>query len=109
MATNLERTDGEYRWALDFDVMRELLDDYFATDLWAVIEAPPAGLEIHVVRASRSSVLSDEAAARIEAAARRTGRVFAHRVEGGHWLNADNPDAVVSLLEAHLPGAGAPA
>ncbi|HEX6938475.1 MAG TPA: alpha/beta hydrolase [Longimicrobiales bacterium] len=108
MSTNLEPADGEYRWSLDFEAMQSLLDDFFATDLWGVVESPPAGLEIHVLRATRSDVLSAAAAGRIEAAARRSGRVHLHDVEGGHWLNADNPDAVVWLLQAELPpGPGA--
>jgi hypothetical protein len=31
------------------------------------------------------------------------GQVFLHRVRGGHWLHAENPDAVVNLLAHHLP------
>jgi esterase len=85
--------------------MEALLDDFFATDLMHVIEEPPEGLEVHVLRATRSDVLSGEAAARIEAAARRSGRVWLHDVEGGHWLNADNPAAVVELLVHGLAGA----
>jgi len=105
MSSNLSPGEGGYRWALDFDVMSALLEDFFATDLMRVIEEPPEGLEIHVLRATRSDVLSDEVAARIEAAARRTGRVWLHDVEGGHWLNADNPAAVVELLVHGLAGA----
>lgn len=105
MSSNLSPGEGGYRWALDFEVMSALLEDFFATDLMHVIEEPPEGLEIHVLRATRSDVLSDEVAARIEAAARRTGRVWLHEVEGGHWLNADNPAAVVELLVHGLAGA----
>lgn len=99
MSTNVARGDDEaYRWRLDVDQMEALLVDFFETDAWAAIEAPPEGCEVHVVRASESSVLTDEAAARIEAAGRATGRVHLHTVEGGHWLNADNPDALHRLL-----------
>lgn len=103
MSSNLESGEGGFVWRLDFDVMEELLDDFFRTDRWDVVESPPAGVEIHFLRATRSSVLSDEAADRIAAAAERTGRVHLHEVEGGHWLNADNPDALVALLTTRLP------
>ncbi|MDE2973409.1 MAG: hypothetical protein OXU64_01630 [Gemmatimonadota bacterium] len=33
------------------------------------------------------------------------GRVFLPEAEGGHWLNAENPDAVVGLLARTLPAA----
>ena len=32
----------------------------------------------------------------------RTGRVFLHEVEGGHWLNTENPKALQELLVAGL-------
>ena len=102
MTTNLEWREGEYRWRLDLDAMEELLRDFFRTDLWSLVEDPREGLDLHFVRATGSRVLTEEAASRIRAAGQRTGRVFLHDVQGGHWLNADNPDEVVRLLSVHL-------
>jgi pimeloyl-ACP methyl ester carboxylesterase len=102
MATNLEADDGRWVWRLDPDEMEELLRDFFRTDAWSVVEDPPDGVDIHFVKAEASSVLSEAACERIEAAGEGSGRVFLHRVSGGHWLNADNPDALVQLLVASL-------
>lgn len=102
MTTNLDRTDGDYRWRIDLDVMEALLHDFFAADLWDVVESPRDGLTVRFIRASRSSVLDDDDVRRVRAAADATGRVHLHQVEGGHWLNADNPDAVVELLSEQL-------
>jgi len=102
MAINLEMADGRYRWRLDFDALEEMLRDFFRTDLWRVVEQPPAGVEIHVVKATRSRSLDDEAVARVEGAA-AGGRVFLHRLEGGHWINTDNPEGVLELLRTRLP------
>jgi len=38
----------------------------------------------------------------VEAAAARSERVHLHRIEGGHWVNADNPDGLVELLAREL-------
>jgi pimeloyl-ACP methyl ester carboxylesterase len=104
MSTNVERgDDAAYRWRLDADVMEALLRDFFRVDAWDVIESPPAGCDIHVVKASESSVLDEEACSRIEAAAARGAAVRLHRVEGGHWLNADNPDALQRILLETMP------
>lgn len=104
MSTNLVRTDdGEMVWRLDPDVMEALLRSFFALDAWAVVEHPPAGTEFHVVKARESSILDDEARHRLEAAGLSTGGAFLHEVDGGHWLNADNPDALQRLLLAHMP------
>lgn len=102
MTTNLEHRDGRYHWGIDLDDMEALLRDFFATDLWHVVESPPAGVDVHVIRATESSVLRDATVERIRAAG---DRVHYHEVDGGHWLNADNPDALVDLLARALPGA----
>jgi esterase len=103
MASNLRRDDDGVVWALDWDAMEALLHDFFARDYWAVVEAPPPGLAIHVIKATQSSRLSDAACARLEAAGRSHGRVHLHRVEGGHWIHADNPEAITALLVDVLP------
>jgi len=103
MATNLRYTDGEFRWALDFDAMETLLHSYFTTDLWHVIESPPPNLDVHIVKATQSSTVNEEACARIERAAEATGRVHLHRVEGSHWVHTDNPKAIAALLSEWLP------
>lgn len=108
MATNIARCGGdgagEWGWRIDPDEMEAYLRDYFEVDAWDVVEEPPEGVTIHFVKASRSGVLGAEAVERIRAAG-RAGRVFLHRVEGGHWLNTENPDALVKMLARGLPPA----
>jgi hypothetical protein len=55
------------------------------------------------VAATDSSVLRPRDVERIRSLGADSGRVRLHAVEGGHWLNADNPDAVVDLLAGELP------
>lgn len=102
MATNLRRDGDGLVWGLDWDAMEALLRDFFVRDLWPVVETPPPGVAIHFVKATQSSRLSEDACTRIEAAGRATGRVHLHRVEGGHWVHAENPDAVTALLASAL-------
>ena len=109
MATNAVRTDTGLRWRIDADEMEAYLRDYFRTDAWDVADTPPAGASVHFVRALGSSVLDDAAVRRIRAAAGRirsggrdTGRVFLHEVEGGHWVNTENPEALLGVLVAGL-------
>ena len=99
---NLEPADGRYRWRIDVDAMEEMLRDFFRTDLWDVVEDPPKGVELHFVKATRSDTLDAASKARVEAAG-ASGRVHLHELEGGHWINADNPDGVIELLTKLLP------
>lgn len=101
MATNLEQTDGRYRWRFDLDALEALLRDFFDQDMWDVLENPPGDAHIHLVKAKESSVLSAAAAQRITELA-SNGRVVLHLVEGGHWVNADNPEALLALLTRHM-------
>ncbi|HET9985437.1 MAG TPA: alpha/beta fold hydrolase [Longimicrobiales bacterium] len=103
VSSNLAREGESYRWRLDLDVMEELLRDFARTEAWDAVEDPPPGLVIHFVKAEGSSILTETAAARIEAAGRASGRVFLHRVAGGHWVNAENPEALLTLLVRELP------
>ncbi|HEY0673557.1 MAG TPA: alpha/beta hydrolase [Longimicrobiales bacterium] len=102
MATNLENQNSVYRWRFDFDAMEELLRDFFAQDMWDVLESPPGTAEIHLVKAQESSVLSAAAVARIHQIGLSNHRVFLHQVAGGHWVNAENPEGLLALLTQHL-------
>jgi esterase len=106
MATNLEAgDDGTYRWRFDLDALEALLHSFFETDAWNVVERPRDGLQVHMVRAEESSVLAGEALARVEAAT-SNGSTFLHGVAGGHWVNAENPQAIEELLVQMLPAPG---
>lgn len=101
MATNLEAGEEGHRWRLDPEGLEALLEDFFRTDLWSVVEAPPGGTELHFVKAEDSAAMSSEDCRRVEAAA--DDRVRLHRLPGGHWLNVSNPDGLLRLLEGRLP------
>jgi esterase len=103
MASNLEATGDGYRWRFDLDAMEALLRSFFGTDAWSVVESPRAGLDVHLVKAEESGVLAGAALQRCERAAAQA-HTHLHRVSGGHWVNADNPEAIERLLVQKLPG-----
>ncbi len=107
MSTNLAQRDGRYHWALDFDVMATLLDAFFATSYWDVLDPGSVLHDIHVLKATRSSVISSDAVARLERLERHPvaghARVHLHEREGGHWIHAESPQVVVALLAEFLP------
>lgn len=114
LAMNLRREDDGFRFRLDLDVMSELLADYFARDLWHVLEDPPAppdggagalpgGRRIHVVLGGRSTSISPAARDRFEALAARAPWFSVHVLpRAGHWLHADDPDGLFEVIRAAL-------
>ena len=101
MATNLTRDNEGFVWKLDFEAMERLLLNFFTTDLWQVVESPSDAHDIHFLKASESSAISDAAVTRIEAAS--GSHVHLHHRSGGHWIHAEAPQVVAELLITHLP------
>jgi len=103
MSTNVELDGERFVWRIDPDDMESLLADFFRRDLWDVVERPPAGTEIHMVRASESDVLPLDELARIESLV--SAAVHGYEIHGGHWLHEDNPAGLLALLVERLPSA----
>jgi pimeloyl-ACP methyl ester carboxylesterase len=104
LAMNLRREGDGYRFRLDLGALRALLNDYFATDLWPVIERPDPrrARVLHVVVGGRSEVFGPESRARLEAAA-VAPLVRAHVLDkAGHWLHVDDFDGLYALFRAEL-------
>src|SRR5207244_709610 len=98
LAGSVEKQNDHVRFALDIDEIRALLLDYFARDLWPVVEHPPDGMRVHLMIAEHSDSYSSadrELALRIAAS---NSQVTADILPGGHWLHVDNPDGVLGKL-----------
>lgn len=102
LAMNLEREpDGRgFRFGLDVDAVREMLDDYLVQDLWDVVEEPPGRVRIDFLVGDDSTVVDAVDRARLAAATQRMpARIRVHVVaDAGHWVHVDQPDATVALL-----------
>jgi esterase len=109
LAMNLARTgDGAaFRFAIDLDAIDALLADYFARDLWHVLEPPPGEAQIVAINGGKSAVYDDEARARLQSdAARWPERLTVHTLaEAGHWIHVEAFDETLALVTAALADA----
>lgn len=103
LAQSLEpNEDGSYRFGLDLRRIRALLDDYFARDLWGVLEPPPTGVTAHLVIGGRSTVYSGEDRGRAQALAARYDTVHAHVLDADHWVHVEDPDGLHAVVAGAL-------
>ncbi|WP_437854391.1 alpha/beta fold hydrolase [Sorangium sp. So ce363] len=113
LAMNVRREGDGFRIRLDLDILDALLADYFARDLWHVLEDPPApagpgvpGVEqrrIHVVLGGKSKSISPASRDRFEALAARAPWLSVHVLpRAGHWLHVDDPEGLFDVIRAAL-------
>ena len=97
LAMNLVRDGDGVRFGPDLDGIEALLADYFARDLWPLLEGRTE--RTHAIVGGSSTVLDAADRARLSACP----SVELHVVEGaGHWVHADAPDEVLRLLTSAL-------
>ncbi len=94
LAMNIVRVPEGFRVRTNLALIRALLDDYFARDLWSVVEQSRARVDL--VIAGRSEVYGVEDIARAQAIG---GNVRAHVVpKGGHWVHVDAAEETAAAL-----------
>lgn len=83
---------------VDIDGIRALLADYFAVDLWDVLEVPRR-LKVHLVVGGKSGVVD----AADQARAHRAPNATVDLIESaGHWVHVDSPDALRRVVVDQL-------
>jgi pimeloyl-ACP methyl ester carboxylesterase len=98
MTTNLVREGDGFRWKFDLEAAEEMLRSYAATDAWGVLESPPSGVRVHVVRASESDRWTEADIARLERL-RAAGAVDYVVQEGvSHWLHTQDPEGLFEIV-----------
>lgn len=98
LAMNLDRDGEVFRFGLDVAAIRELLTDYFARDLWSVLETPSATRFV-VILGGTSNVFDAADRERLAGIASKNANVEMHVVEGaGHWVHAEAPDELHQIL-----------
>ncbi|GMF16220.1 unnamed protein product [Phytophthora lilii] len=108
LTTNLRLTSKSpelYEWKMDVDVIEQLFRSFLATDLWPVVENPPAtegkDVELHFVHASKNNMWTPELLDRLDA--QQENQVYHHLLEkSGHWVHIDNPVGLMKLIETYM-------
>ncbi len=105
LALSTEETEGGVRFALDHDEIEALLFDYFARDLWPLVEQPPGETRVHLVIGERSISYSAADRERARAIAARQPRVSVEVLPADHWVHVDDPEGLLRVLVEGIGGA----
>jgi pimeloyl-ACP methyl ester carboxylesterase len=98
LAQSVEREGDHVRFTLDLEEVRALSLDYYACDLWPVVESPPGKLCIHLVIADRSSEYSPSDRERAAQIAAAKAQVSVDTLPAGHLVHVDAADGLLRTL-----------
>mmetsp|Transcript_38083 Transcript_38083/g.84834 ORF Transcript_38083/g.84834 Transcript_38083/m.84834 type:complete len:374 (+) Transcript_38083:240-1361(+) len=87
---------GPLTWIMDLDGIQDLYSSYESTSLWPLLEAPPQGLKLDFVKAERSTFRWG--AGGEEDRITSLGHQVHLLTNSGHWVHADNPVGLYSIL-----------
>lgn len=104
LAMSTEEVEGGVRFALDATEIEALLADYFARDLWPLVEDPPGAARVHLVIAERSISYSAADRERAHAIAARQPRVSVDVLPADHWVHVDDPEGLLRVLTTRIGG-----
>nr|XP_043621400.1 protein ABHD11 [Erigeron canadensis] len=103
IGTNL-KTSGEHQtWAFNLEGIFEMFDSYRKMDYWPLLEHPPKGMEIVIVRAENSDRWDPHIIQKLSLASRRAdkseGKLSVVVLpESGHWVHVDNPKGLLEIV-----------
>lgn len=111
LGSNLKRVDTsseEVTWVFDVNGIVEMFNSYRKKSYWSLLQHPPQGLEISIVRAENSDRWNSAVLAQLESIANEeqsadNGRVFYHVLKNaGHWVHIDNPKGLIDIMAPSL-------
>jgi pimeloyl-ACP methyl ester carboxylesterase len=98
LAQSVEKENDQLRFGLDLVEIRALILDYFARDLWPVVEQPPTRMSVHLVIGDRSDSYAPADRARAARIAASNPRVTVDVLPAGHWVHVDDPAGLLNVL-----------
>lgn len=101
LAMNVRPIPNTTRFVFRVDVagIRQMLDDYFARDVWSVLERPRETMQAHLIIGGKSGVLDAADRARAPTCPDTTFDVIAR---ADHWVHVDAPEELKALVLSYV-------
>ncbi|KAL3825742.1 hypothetical protein ACJIZ3_021771 [Penstemon smallii] len=104
IGSNLKKSGDQETWAFNLDAAVQMFQSYREMDYWPLLEHPPKGMEIHVVRGENSDRWDRDVIKQLESLDSKPvddteGKVSVHVLpNAGHWVHADNPKGLLEIM-----------
>ncbi|XP_045795914.1 protein ABHD11 [Trifolium pratense] len=108
IGTNLKKVGDHETWIFDLQSAKEMFHSYWEKSYWDLLENPPQGMEIVIVRAEKSDRWDEEAIERIQKLASQGGTDSVGKVSfcvlpnAGHWVHVDNPKGLLEIVASKM-------
>ncbi len=103
LSMSVRRAGEAYALTIELATVRALLADYFAQDLFGVVEDPTRARRLAFVSGGRSHVFDPSARARLDAAAARNPHLSITELPAaGHWIHVDDPHGTLEAIRAAI-------
>jgi esterase len=101
LAMNVRPVTGTTRFVfrIDIQAVRTMVEDYFALDLWRVLESPPGRMQTTLIAGGKSTVVDAPDLERARKSPRCEVLVIP---DAGHWVHVDAPDALREMVVERL-------
>ncbi|WMV52458.1 hypothetical protein MTR67_045843 [Solanum verrucosum] len=108
LGSNLEKSGDSMTWNFNIEAAAEMFDSYMEKDYWPLLEHPPKGTEIAIVRAEKSDRWDPETVQKLESIASNgtggsEGKMSYHLLpNSGHWVHVENPKGLLEIITPKL-------
>ncbi|KAE9459012.1 hypothetical protein C3L33_09077, partial [Rhododendron williamsianum] len=108
IGSNLKKSGEHETWAFNLEGAVDMFNSYRETDYWPLLEHPPKGMDVSIVRAEKSDRWDTDVIQRLESLANRRvdeseGKFSLHVLpNSGHWVHVDNPKGLLEMWPPEL-------
>ncbi|KAK3226899.1 hypothetical protein Dsin_006761 [Dipteronia sinensis] len=104
IGSNLKKSGEHETWTFNLEGAVQMFNSYRETSYLPLLEHPPQGMEIAIVRAEKSDRWDPDVIQRLESLASEggdgaEGKVSVHILpNSGHWVHVDNPQGLLEIM-----------
>jgi esterase len=98
LATSLTENEGVWTWQYHMAGIRDMLSDYYSSNLYPLLDGLPSSVEAHFVAAERSPVWRERQIEKLNRFCQKPNIHFHQLPDAGHWLHVDNSMGLIEMI-----------